>query len=99
MHVQRKLTIIIVCELIKEYVCSTLIQYQHILTAFDTLSLLIQSFLSVNLSTEVSNKLRIYQEHFERQYIDSTREFYKLHGSDYMTENGVQNYMRYVSHH
>ncbi|XP_064404658.1 cullin-5-like [Halichondria panicea] len=50
----------------------------------------------VNLSTEVTNKLRIYQEHFERQYIDSTREFYKLHGSDYMTENGVQNYMRYA---
>ncbi len=45
----------------------------------------------------MTNKLRIYQEHFERQYIDSTREFYKLHGSDYMTENGVQNYMRYVS--
>ena len=51
----------------------------------------------VNLSTDVNNKLRIYQEHFERQYIDSTREFYKLHGSTYMTENGVQNYMRYVS--
>lgn len=54
-------------------------------------------FLAVNLSTEVTNKLRIYQEHFERQYIDSTREFYTVHGRACLSENGVQNYMTYVS--
>ena len=54
-------------------------------------------FLAVNLSTEVTNKLRIYQEHFERQYIDSTKEFYTVHGRACLSENGVQNYMNYVS--
>ena len=52
---------------------------------------------TVNLSTEVTNKLRIYQEHFEKQYIDSTTEFYTVHGRAYLSENGVQNYMSYVS--
>ena len=52
---------------------------------------------AVNLSTEVTNKLRIYQEHFEKQYIDSTTEFYTVHGRAYLSENGVQNYMSYVS--
>ena len=45
----------------------------------------------------MTNKLRIYQEHFERQYIDSTREFYTVHGRACLSENGVQNYMTYVS--
>ena len=52
---------------------------------------------AVNLSTEVTNKLRIYQEHFEKQYIDSTKEFYTVHGRACLSENGVQNYMNYVS--
>jgi len=50
----------------------------------------------VNLSTEVSNKLRIYQEHFERSYIQSTTEFYSVHAPAYLAENGVQNYMKYA---
>lgn len=53
-------------------------------------------FPPVNLSTEVSNKLRIYQEHFERSYIQSTTEFYSVHAPAYLAENGVQNYMKYV---
>ena len=59
--------------------------------------LLFFCFFVVNLSTEVTNKLRIYQEHFERQYIDSTKEFYTVHGHACLSENGVQNYMTYVS--
>ncbi len=51
----------------------------------------------VNLSTEVSNKLRIYQEYFEKNYISSAEEFYQAHGQAYLSENGVQNYMKYVS--
>ena len=50
----------------------------------------------VNLSTEVSNELRIYQEHFESAYIEAARDFYSSHAPAYLAENGVQNYMKYV---
>ena len=50
----------------------------------------------VNLSTEVSNELRIYQEHFESSYIEAARDFYSTHAPAYLAENGVQNYMKYV---
>ena len=51
----------------------------------------------MNLSTEVTHKLRIYQEHFEKAYIQSTTQFYSVHAPAYLAENGVQNYMKYVS--
>lgn len=51
----------------------------------------------VNLSTEVSNKLRIYQENFESSYVEAAREFYCSHAPAYLAENGVQNFMKYVS--
>lgn len=51
---------------------------------------------AVNLSTETTNKLRIYQEHFEKKYIECAVEFYTVHGLAYLSENGVQNYMKYV---
>ena len=54
-------------------------------------------FPPVNLSTEVTHKLRIYQEHFEKAYIQSTTQFYSVHAPAYLAENGVQNYMKYVS--
>ena len=54
-------------------------------------------FPPVNLSTEVAHKLRIYQEHFEKGYIQSTTQFYSVHAPAYLAENGVQNYMKYVS--
>ncbi|CAI7999878.1 Cullin-5 [Geodia barretti] len=53
-----------------------------------------QSF--VNLSTEVSNKLRIYQENFESSYVEAARDYYASHAPAYLTENGVQNYMKYA---
>ena len=49
------------------------------------------------LCTDSTNKLQIYLEYFEKAYLDSTREFYTAHGQDYLAENGVQSYMRYVS--
>ena len=52
---------------------------------------------SVNLSTEVNNKLKIYKENFESSYIEAARDYYASHAPTYMAENGVQNYMRYVS--
>ena len=50
----------------------------------------------MNLSTEASNKLRIYQEHFESSYIEAAHEFYSSHAPAYLDENGVQNFMKYV---
>ena len=51
----------------------------------------------VNLCTDSSNKLQIYLEYFEKSYIDETREFYASCSQQYLSDNGVQNYMRYVS--
>ena len=51
----------------------------------------------VNLSTaEATNKLKIYQDYFEKTYIAAARDFYKTHAPVYLAENGVQNYMKYV---
>ena len=71
----------------------------HSLSLTHTYSLTYTPFYlshTVNLSTEVANKLRIYQEHFEKAYIQSAIDFYTVHAPAYLTENGVQNYMRYV---
>ena len=51
----------------------------------------------MNLSTDTQNKLKIYQENFEKAYIESSREFYHSRASAYLAENGIVNYMRYVS--
>ena len=51
----------------------------------------------MNLSTDSQNKLKIYEENFEKAYIDSAIEFYQSRASAYLEENGIVNYMRYVS--
>ena len=55
-------------------------------------------FLSlVNLCTDSNNKLQIYLEFFEKEYIEKTQDFYSSHSHQHLSENGVQNYMKYVS--
>ena len=54
-------------------------------------------FSLVNLCTDFTNKLQIYLEYFEKAYLDATREFYTSNGQQYLADNGVQNYMKYVS--
>ncbi len=72
--------------------------YGHTLTAKRNIGFSYLFFIpTVNLSTEVTNKLRIYQEHFESRYISCAIEFYTIHGQAHLSENGVQNYMKYVS--
>lgn len=51
---------------------------------------------SVNLSSDILDKLRIYRENFEKAYLEATEEFYKTQAAAYLQENGVQNYMKYV---
>ena len=52
--------------------------------------------VSVNLSSDVEDKLKIYRENFEKAYLDATEKFYKLKAPQYLESNGVQNYMRYA---
>ena len=52
---------------------------------------------TVNLSSDVLDKLNIYRINFEKAYIEATDEFYRAQAAAYLQENGVQNYMRYVS--
>ena len=52
---------------------------------------------SVNLSSDSDKKLQIYRDHFEKAYLEATEEFYKTKAPEYLTENGVQNYMHYAA--
>lgn len=50
----------------------------------------------VNLSTDHTDPLRIYKEHFERKYLESTDNYYRAHASSYLAANGVLNYLKYA---
>lgn len=52
----------------------------------------------VNLCSNLEDKLQIYRENFEKAYLDSTERFYRTQAPSYLQQNGVQNYMKYVSH-
>lgn len=54
-------------------------------------------FLAVNLCSNPDDRLQIYRECFEAAYLETTESFYKAQAPEYLAENGVQNYMRYVS--
>ena len=51
----------------------------------------------MNLCSNADDRLQIYRENFEKAYLEATETFYKTHTPDYLAENGVQNYMKYVS--
>ena len=53
-------------------------------------------FVSVNLSSDTDDKLKIYRENFEKAYLNATEAFYKAKAPEYLDANGVQNYMRYA---
>ena len=53
-------------------------------------------FFTVNLSSDVEDKLKIYRENFEAAYIEATEAFYKTKAPQYLADNGVQNYMKYA---
>ena len=52
--------------------------------------------LTVNLSSDALDKLKIYRENFEKAYVEATEGFYRKQAAAYLQENGVQNYMKYV---
>ncbi|KAI1294911.1 Cullin-5 [Halotydeus destructor] len=47
----------------------------------------------VNLCSNVNDRLQIYRENFEKAYLESTETFYKAKAPEYLSANGVQNYM------
>lgn len=49
------------------------------------------------MCSDASDHLKIYQEHFESAYIKSTEDHYLLEAPAYLSENGVLQYMKYVS--
>lgn len=51
---------------------------------------------AVNLSTDAENKLKIYEDNFERAYLDATTKFYSLQAAHYLDDNGVNDYMKYA---
>lgn len=52
---------------------------------------------AVNLCSNPEDKLQIYRDNFEKAYLDSTERFYRTQAPSYLQQNGVQNYMKYVS--
>lgn len=50
----------------------------------------------VNLCSDANDHLKIYREHFESAYIESTEAHYLLEAPLYLSENGVLKYMRYA---
>lgn len=56
----------------------------------------IDILLTVNLSSDALEKLKIYKENFEKAYVEATEGFYRTQAAAYLQENGVQNYMKYV---
>lgn len=52
---------------------------------------------AVNLCSNPDDKLQIYRDNFEKAYMDSTERFYRTQAPAYLQQNGVQNYMKYVS--
>lgn len=55
------------------------------------------SLWAVNLCSNPDDKLQIYRDNFEKAYMDSTERFYRTQAPAYLQQNGVQNYMKYVS--
>ena len=52
--------------------------------------------ISVNLSSETEDKLKIYRENFEKAYLEAAEAFYRQSAQLYLDANGVQNYMKYA---
>ncbi len=64
--------------------------------AFDSLLVIGVRESYVNLCSDPDDKLKIYRDNFEKSYVEATEQFYQVKATQYLQENGVQNYMRYA---
>jgi len=54
-------------------------------------------YVAVNLSSEQSqNILGIYEENFEKAYLEHTEQFYEVKAPEFLAEHGVKEYMLYA---
>lgn len=65
--------------------------------SFQDLKVSLNFLFAVNLCSNPEDKLQIYRDNFEKAYLDSTERFYRTQAPSYLQQNGVQNYMKYVS--
>lgn len=65
--------------------------------SFQSLRVTLDFLFAVNLCSNPEDKLQIYRDNFEKAYLDSTERFYRTQAPSYLQQNGVQNYMKYVS--
>lgn len=72
-----------------------LLIFSHI--NFQDLRVSLNFLFAVNLCSNPEDKLQIYRDNFEKAYLDSTERFYRTQAPSYLQQNGVQNYMKYVS--
>ena len=72
------------------------IMYHLLTVSFSVLNFFYHILLTVNLSSDALEKLKIYRENFEKAYVEATEGFYRKQAAAYLQENGVQNYMKYV---
>lgn len=68
----------------------------HLLSVRNSAEIFYHILLTVNLSSDALDKLKIYRENFEKAYVEATEGFYRKQAAAYLQENGVQNYMKYV---
>lgn len=48
------------------------------------------------MCSDNDDKLRIYKEHFEKAYLESTAEFYNQHAQKYIHDHGIIKYLNYA---
>ena len=96
------LSILIICLqlLLKRFYGNVIVYKNHLgsfhFLLFFSLMRFCLFFVSVNLSSDADDKLKIYRENFEKAYLGAAEEFYKQNAHEYLSANGVQNYMKYA---
>ena len=50
----------------------------------------------VNLCTDNNNHLTIYYDHFEKAYLETTKDFYNAKCQEYLAANGIYDYMAWA---
>lgn len=50
----------------------------------------------VNLCSDPEDRLKIYKENFEKAYLDSLIEFYHIHAREFISQNGIIEYLTYA---
>lgn len=72
------------------------LKFSSLLVFVDRNKIFLNILLLVNLCSDPEDKLKIYKDNFEKAYLESTNEFYSQHAQDYISKNGIINYLTYA---